>query len=608
MQLYLKRDRALKEGILPPELSDAVKLGMFKVVALDEANSKSAALAMPGNAGIPLPINGKTTQVWWVHNTDLYGENQPRTEEKASTDKSNTSTADPASTKTQPQIKAGDIVKLKDRSYLPSSISQEEHERGFRVVNCSYSNVVIELPNGKGDLRESSGKSTYAVRTEKVSLHKSYKFKIGDYVRVLSTGRGNLYSSLSSSDYFHGFKILGWDDKEVVLEMPPGKGNQGTGKYSGKTIRKISREYIEYAPDMDYRVGDKIKLKRSYIPDRIPKKDRWKKAEITEVLGDFGGFRYTLKLSDGTKITATSDKFDVNVKNDSEQENSMGFKFKKGMKVSIKEDRKYDLPDALDSKARSGTFEVLDFDERDDDVVLKMPSSCNDAEFDSEYNCRVWHIDVNAIEVKGSQGKTEGKSMAKKIDRSSAGFVERLQANAEQGAIKTAGRKLTKMAKAAILGGLESIGRKHGMDENQISSGLKLFQAFMESENGSAVISTFIGQVLAHGAPKLPFPIFQDERIQDLADEMSSEGMAIVMEGLVNVVLENFAPSLGAILEGLPPKKETAPAKPAKKSAAKKKKKSTVQVGKHEIEVEEDDDDEDEKEVVQVAAHRARAN
>lgn len=607
MQLYLKRDKALADGTLPPELSDAVKFGSFKVVALDDSNDPSCALAMPGNSGIAITLNGKTTQVWWVHNTDLYGDSKPpQTEETATTNKSHTTGE--STPKTEPKIKPGDIVKLKDLDYLPPSISKEDNERGFRVLNCSYSTVVIELPSGKGELRETHGKSTYAVRTERVSLLKSYKFKIGDYVRVTATGRNTLPGSLNSSDFFHGFKILGLDEKEVVLEMPTGKGDSGTGKYSGKTIRKVSREYIEYAAPMEHRVGEKVRLKRSSIPDRIPKKDRWKKAEITDVLGDFSGFRYNLKLADGTKLTVTSDKFDINVKNDSEQENSMGLKIKKGMKVSIKEDRKYDLPDALDSKARSGTFEVLDFDERDDDVILKMPSSCSDAEFDSEYNCRVWHIDVNAIETKGSEDKSEGKgkSMAKKIDRSNASFVQRLQANAEQGAIKTAGRKLTKTAKAAILSGLESIGRKHGMDENQISSGLKLFQAFMESENGSAVISTFIGQVLAHAAPKLPFPVFQDERIQDLADEMSSEGMAIVMEGLVNVVLENFAPSLGTILEGLPPKKETAPAKTSKKPAAKKKKKSTVQVGKHEVEVE--DDDEDEKEVVQVAAPRARAN
>lgn len=596
-KVFLKPDKISREGTLPPNLTESEKRSSFKVLKSDKSQIQlSYFLEMPTGKGRPMNIDGKDTWAWAVYKDDIASASEPPKPEKE--DK-----------KAGSAIRAGDTVKVDNLKKLSYGVKEEENNAGFRVLGQENDSLVIELPDNKGDYRPLFGTSTNTISAKDVAVLKKYQVKVGDFVRVTAKGRDQLSRGINQTDLFHGFKVLAVEGLNVVLEIPNNKGLK-ENTYPGKSINRVKEEHIELAPPLKIRRGDKVRIKKEYIPSRIHKKLHNRKLEVVDFLGyDVKNLKYAIKLPDGTTVDLFESGLDLSNKKTSKIKSSSISKedsvssFKKGMQVKIREEYRDNLPDSLTTKRRQQSFEIVNVDEDDEQVFLKMPSGCDEAEYDDEFSCRVWCMDMSDLEqITEEKGKTK---MANKRGT----VTERAMANVEKGAIKAVGRKVTKTAQAGILRALERVGRSNGMDEAQVSSGVKMVAAVMETETGAAFLSTFIGLALAHGAPHIPFPIFQDERVQDLADEMSSEGIAVVMEKVFDVGMEHIAPTLGDIFKGLPPKKETK-VRVATDTSTKKttsKKKTTLKIGNHEVDDGEGEAEAAEEEKVKVVEKRMAA-
>lgn len=596
-KVFLKPDKIAKEGTLPPNLTESEKKGSFKVLMSDNSQIQlSFFLEMPTGKGRPMNINGKDTWAWAVYKDDIASAAEPPKPEKE--DK-----------KPEPVvIKAGDVVKTTRLKQLSYSLTEEENNAGFRVLgHDSANNPIVEIPNNKGDLNAFFGTSTNIISAKDAVVLSKYKVKVGDFVRATIKGRETLPRGVNQSDLFHGFKVLAVEGTNIVIELPNNKGFK-ENTYPGKSIARVKEEHVELAPPLKVRRGDKVRIKKEYIPSRIPKRLHNKKLEVVDLFGyDIRSLVYCVRLPDGTTFNIPESRLDLSNKNSKVKSSSISKEdsvssFKKGMKVKIREDYRSNLPDSLTTKQRQQSFEIVNIDEDDEQVFLKMPNGCDEAEYDDEFSCRVWCMDMSDLETTEEKGKT---NMAKNRGT----VTERFVANAEKGAVKAVGRKLTKATKAGILRAADAAARSNGMNEGQVAAGLQMFTAFMESEFGNAFISALLGLGLAHLAPQLPIPALQDERLQDLADEMSSEGSAIVMEKVVDIAMAYIAPGIGEVLQGLPPKKETkvrvATDAPTKKTSGKKK--TTLKIGNHEVDDGEGEAEAAEEEKVKVVEKRMAA-
>ena len=597
-KVFLKPDKIAKEGTLPPNLTESEKKGSFKVLMSDNSQIQlSFFLEMPTGKGRPMNINGKDTWAWAVYKDDIASAAEPPKPEKE--DK-----------KPEPVvIKAGDIVRTTRLKQLSYGLTEEENYAGFRVLgHDSANNPIVEIPNNKGDLNAFFGTSTNIISIKDAVVLSKYKVKVGDFVRATIKGRETFPRAVNQTDLFHGFKVLAVEGSNVVIELPNNKGFK-ENTYPGKSIARVKEEYIELAPPLKVRRGDKVRIKKEYIPSRIPKRLHNKKLEVVDLFGyDIRSLEYCVRLPDGTTFNIPESRLDLSNKNSKVKSSSISKEdsvssFKKGMKVKIREEYRDNLPDSLTTKQRQQSFEIVNVDEDDEQVFLKMPNGCDEAEYDDEFSCRVWCMDMSDLETTTEEkGKT---NMAKNRGT----VTERFVANAEKGAVKAVGRKLTKATKAGILRAAAAAAQSNGMSEGQVAAGLQMFTAFMESEFGNAFISALLGLGLAHLAPQLPIPALQDERLQDLADEMSSEGSAIVMEKVVDIAMAYIAPGIGEVLQGLPPKKETkvrvATDAPTKKASGKKK--TTLKIGNHEVDDGEGEAEAAEEEKVKVVEKRMAA-
>lgn len=595
-KVFLKPDKISREGTLPPNLTESEKRSSFKVLKSDKSQIQlSYFLEMPTGKGRPMNIDGKDTWAWAVYKDDIASASEPPKPEKE--DK-----------KAGSAIRAGDTVKVDNLKKLSYGVKEEENNAGFRVLGQENDSLVIELPDNKGDYRPLFGTSTNTISAKDVAVLKKYQVKVGDFVRVTAKGRDQLSRGINQTDLFHGFKVLAVEGSNVVIELPNNKGFR-ENTYPGKSINRVKEEHIELAPPLKIRRGDKVRIKKEYIPSRIHKKLHNRKLEVVDFLGyDVKNLKYAIKLPDGTTVDLFESGLDLSNKKTSKIKSSSISKedsvssFKKGMQVKIREEYRDNLPDSLTTKRRQQSFEIVNVDEDDEQVFLKMPSGCDEAEYDDEFSCRVWCMDMSDLETTEEKEKT---NMAKNRGT----VTERFVANAEKGAVKAVGRKLTKATKAGILRAAAAAAQSNGMSEGQVAAGLQMFTAFMESEFGNAFISAILGLGLAHLAPQLPIPALQDERLQDLADEMSSEGSAIVMEKVVDIAMAYIAPGIGEVLQGLPPKKETkvrvATDAPTKKASGKKK--TTLKIGNHEVDDGEGEAEAAEEEKVKVVEKRMAA-
>lgn len=599
-RIFIKPEKIAKEGTLPPNLSKEEKNGSFKILQSDNSEVElSFFLEMPVGKGRPMVINGQEKYVWAVYLSDIQEEKPSCQAYKKNKEE------------TMNAIRGGDIIKTTRPDLLSIGVSKEDNEKGFRVLGVDDKGIYVDIPNNKGDIRFNYGLSTNVIEQKNAVIVQKHKLKVGEYVRIPKKNRsgdlpGDLPPNLNSSDYFHGFKILAIDGKILVLELPRDLGLRDS-KYPGKSVWRVTEDSVELAPPMKARKGDKVRIKKGYadhIATRNEKKGKQfydQDFEVVEVLGnDFKYLEWHIRCPDGiVRIydescldfpvdTKDSKNKTSKVSSSKTQEESVSSKssvFKEGMKVKVK--NKNSLPDSFSDKERSKSFKILTIDEDEDLVVLEMPKSCDEAEYDSEYGCRVWNLELSDLEENG-MAKNRGT------------VTERFVANAEKGAIKAVGRKLTKATKAGILRAADTAARAQGMNDGQVAAGIQMFTAFMESEFGNAFVSGLLGMALAHLAPQLPIPALQDERLQDLADEMSSEGSAIVMEKVVDMVMTYIAPGFADILQGLPPKKEvTTKVRVATEGKAKSKKKGSIKIGNHEVEVEGEHEAEAEEEATE---------
>jgi hypothetical protein len=215
--------------------------------------------------------------------------------------------------------------------------------------------------------------------------------------------------------------------------------------------------------------------------------------------------------------------------------------FKIGDKVLISEEAEF--PNLIDKKLKNLTeksFEIIKISAGL--IAVKFPDDCYEAIYDASAECRIWWFEPKFI-----------KEYKKKMETSKnrGGFMERRKSNVGKGLLKASGRKLTKITKAGILRAIEAAATANGMDGAQVQAGLKMVTFFMESEFGTA----FISALLALGinfAPSTNLSFLQDERLQDLADEMESDGSAIVMEKLFEIATQYIAPGLMEVIQGLP--------------------------------------------------------
>lgn len=574
-KLYVKPDKILVKGVLPPDLSQINKVGKFEVLKLQndtKTGRPSAALRMPTGVGNLMTIDGKDVWCWFVYNEDIYGTDEP--------------TVNPKEDQHAPKAsayKAGDVVSTVRLSRMSSGITETENKAGFKVLGVidRGANLVVEVAPDKGIIKEGYGHSCNIIPTSDATMVSQHKFKVGDIVRAKPDERTAMSPGITNTLHNQGFAILDIKGNDVILELTTPKG-YSSPEYPGKSINQLKLNQIELAPPMRIRKGDKVRFKKKqleYLPSRLSDQQKREKMEVVEVHGDYGYHEYTIKLPDGmtarygeTRLILPS--MEGKVSND---EN-----FKVGKKVKVQEDHRDELPDCLSEKARSQSFEILSID-YDGEVCLKMANSCTDAEHNDEFDCRVWYINKDYLE--------ENTKMSKRNSNSGddVTFVERLAANAEKGAIKTVGRKLANSVKSGVLRAAAAAGKSNGMDETQVGAGIQMFSAFMETPFGTAIISSLLGIALAQGAPHLAgmFPIFEDERIQDLADEMQSEGAAIVMEKAIDIAMEHFLPEIGNILSGLPPKKEEK-VRVATETKATTKKKARVVAEEHDEEHEEE--------------------
>lgn len=591
-RIFLKPEKIAKEGTLPPNLSEAEKNGSFKILQSDNSEVElSFFLEMPVGKGRPMVVNGQDKYVWAVYLSDIQEEKSSSPAHKDKEKKEETMNA----------IRGGDIIKTTTPNSLSLGVSKEDNEKGFRVLGVDDKGIYVDIPNNKGDLRPQYGSSTNLIEPKNAVVVQKHKLKVGDHVRIPRKNRSSdLPRNLNESDHFHGFKILGIDGKVLVLEVPRDLGLRDS-KYPGKSVCRVAEDAVELAPPMKARKGDKVRVKKDYIPRGIPKQFHDQDVEVVEVVGDdFRYLEWQVRWPDGTVNTFSESRLDfpvdtknskkktskVSSKTQEESVSSESSNFKEGMKVKIRDRSKHALPDSFSDKERDKSFKILSIDEDDDQVFLEMPKNCKEAEYDDEFECRVWSMGLSDLE-ETNMAKSRGT------------VTERFVANAEKGAVKAVGRKLTKATKAGILRAADAAARAQGMNEGQVAAGIQMFTAFMESEFGNAFVSGLLGMALAHLAPQLPVPALQDERLQDLADEMSSEGSAIVMEKVVDMVMTYIAPGFSDILQGLPPKKEVTKVRVATEGKAKSKKKGSMKIGNHEVEVEGEHEAEAEEEAVE---------
>ncbi len=596
MNVKVKPEKAVEPGLLPVELAESLRFGKFEIVKCqaDKSGRPGSALKMPEGVGEPFTVNGRQQWAWFVYDDDIAEEDEKGPKEVSA----------PAA------IKAGDIVKTTYLAELGSQISEEENRKGFRVLGIDGQYLVIEVAENKGLLRESHGKSTLKMKISNAVLVKEFKFEKGAFVKAKLEYQSEMPGRLNNFDHnVHGFRILEIRGTKAILEMPAGRAaGVPDAKHPNKLTATVELSKLEGAVPLVYRRGDKIRVKADQLPYGLTEQQKRQKMEIIEVSGYMGSLEYTVKLPDGRTSRYNENKF---LYPNKEATVSADFKFKKGMKVKVKETyRDAELPESMTDAAKAKAFEVLEADEYNDQVLLKMPNSIDEADESSEYSCHVWYVGRSYLE-----SLKESKKMSNRngVDRSEMSFSDRAAASLEKGAIKTVGKKLTNAVKAGLLRGLEASALAEGTDSAEIASGLKMFKTFMESQMGNALISGLIGLAIQQGGPLLAQYVeaFQDERVQDLADEMTSEGVSIVMDKVVDMVTEYILPDVADILKGLPPKKKEGKGKVrVTTETSRKTKKKTIKVGGHDVDAEVDADaaeEEEEEEEIRVPARHAKA-
>lgn len=598
-KLYVKPEKIAIEGTLPPDLAESLKYGKFEVLKTETDNKSgepSAMLKMPVGIGNKVKVNGQEVWGWFVFNEDLYGDEEP---EKEAGKKPKEKHGASGSMSTQ-KFKCGDIITTKV-SNLPSGVSEAELKKGFRVLGIDGTTLIVEVTSRKADSRTKYGPSTWHVSFSDAVLAKEHKIAVGDWVRLKNEFKYDLDRRLTENDHFHGYKILEIKGTQVTLEMPAARGYGYTdAKHPGKLLATIDISKVEAAPPMKHRKGDRIRVNEGCFPSRIASKWRRQAAEIVEVTGSFNyGFEYTLKLPDDTTMRVNEAQ-EIQLQKEG---SSVSSEYKEGMKVKVDEEYRDDeLPDSLSASAKGKAFKILQVTY--DAVLVEMPKTCKEAEYDEDYKCRTWWVGKDYLEeVEEKMAKRE------RDDRSEMSFGERLAANAEAGAVRTVGRKLVCAVKAGILRALEASAKNDKMSDEQIASGMAMFTRFMESQLGNAMISASLGIAIQQLGPQLANYIeaFADDRVQNLADDMQAEGVAIVMEKVVDTALEHILPEVGEVLKGLPPKKKDKKVRVATETGGRKKKLVSIKVGNTEALAHSDEDEEEEEEEVQVPAARSRA-
>lgn len=603
MNVKVKPEKAVEPGLLPVELAESLRLGKFEIIKCqsDKSGKPGSALKMPEGIGEAFTVNGRQTWAWFVYDDDIAEEEEEKKGPKA--------------VSAPYTFKVGDTVKSTYLADLGSKFTDAENKKGFRILGVDGSYLIIEVAEGKGELRDSFGKNTMKIRTDRAALVKEFKFEKGAYAKLKYEHQGELSSRLNSFDHnIHGYRILEIRGTKAILEMPKNRAcGVSDAKHPDKLVATVELSKLEGTVPLVYRRGDKIRVKADHLPYSLTDSQKRQKMEIVEVSGYMGSLEYTVKMPNGQ-----TQKFgETRCLYPNKEASKVDSKFKKGMKVKVQEDyRNAEFPDSMSDAAKQKAYEVLEAsDDEYNQVLIKVPDSVDEADESEEYGCRVWYIGKAYIEENVKMSKRERNG----VDRSEMTFSDRAAASLEKGAIKTVGRKLTNAVKAGLLRGLEASALAEGTDSAEIQSGLKMFKSFMESNMGNALISSLIGLAIQQGAGHLAQYVeaFEDPRVQDLADEMTSEGAAIVMEKVVDMVTEYILPDVADILKGLPPKKkETTKKRIHTETAKPKTKRKLVKLGngvsayadvEHHGDDDSEEEDEEEEEEIKVPAHRAKA-
>lgn len=598
MFVKVKPDKAVEPGLLPVELAANLRLGSFEIIKCqpDKSGKPGSALKMPDGIGESFTVNGRQQWAWFVYDDDIAEEEEEKKGPKA--------------VSAPYTFKAGDIVKSTYLADLGSRFTDAENKKGFRILGADGSYLVIEVPEGKGELRDSLGRHTLKIRSDRAALVKEFKFEKGAWVKVKYEHQAELSGRLNAFDHNqHGFRILEIRGTKAVLEMPPDRACGVTdSKHPGKLVHLVELSKLEGAIPLQYRRGDKIRIKSEHLPYSLTEQQKRQKMEIVEVSGYIGSLEYTVKLPNGQR-----NRYSEGRCLHPNKEAKVNSKFKKGMKVKVQEAYlNAELPDSMSDAAKRKAFEVLEADEYDDQVLIKVPNNIDEADESEEYGCRVWYVGKAYLEENTKMSKRNRDG----VERSDMGFGERLAANAEKGAVRTVGRKLVCAVKAGILRALEASAKTDKMSDEQIASGLAMFTRFMESQLGNAMISASLGIAIQQLGPQLAQYIdaFADDRVQDLADDMQAEGVAIVMEKVIDTALEHILPEVGEVMKGLPPKKKTK-VRVATETAKTKTKRKLVKVGnveayadvEHHGDSDEEEDEEEEEEIKLPARHAKAA-
>lgn len=139
-----------------------------------------------------------------------------------------------------------------------------------------------------------------------------------------------------------------------------------------------------------------------------------------------------------------------------------------------------------------------------------------------------------------NEARMEGKKMPIIEDTNmKPSFTDNLKSNATDAAYRVGAKQAGKAVKAALVKALE----KNGVDGGKVQA----FASFLDTDIGLAMIMGLIGTVAPH-IPKLG----EDPRLQRLANEMQTEGMAIAGNMVADEVLSYLGPALKGVIDNLP--------------------------------------------------------
>lgn len=207
-----------------------------------------------------------------------------------------------------------------------------------------------------------------------------------------------------------------------------------------------------------------------------------------------------------------------------------------------------DVRYGLDEKEAPFTEEMMHTDisnlKLTEDLAVKMIHGNKASELKKiiasagKNECKVISYNKDIVENLKSEGYTITNEKEVKMSEKPK-FVDMIKSDATNAAYRVAGTQITNGMKAAILKLLESRGADGGK--------LQMISEMLDTEVGSAVVALMVGFGLNY-APV----IGEDPRVQKLATEFRTHGMATAGNAVVEVAMGSFLPVIQDALKALP--------------------------------------------------------